>query len=280
MSDQTECEIQGHDGTPLRLLTWAADDEVRGLVVLVHGLGEHVGRYDHIAQALNAIGLTVVGGDHRGHGRSGGLRGHVDGYDEYTADLEHVVRHARGTLGDDLPWFLLGHSMGGLITVRYLGDARRLQPAGAILSNPQLGLAFEPPKIKVAAGRLLSRILPKLRLDSELDVNAISRDPVEVQKYTDDPLVHSKVSTRWFTSMTRALEEALASGPSIAVPTQWILSGGDRICSAPASKRVQQQVKDSRLLELPEAFHEAHNGPDRGRFLEAMTSFLSEQLAS
>lgn len=278
MSDSTECEIRGHDGTPLRLLTWASDEDPRGLVVLVHGLGEHVARYDAIARTLNAMGLTVVGGDHRGHGRSGGLRGHVDGYDEYTADLECVVRHARGTVGDELPWFLLGHSMGGLITVRYLGDARRIQPAGAVLSNPQLGLAFEPPKIKVLAGRLLSRLLPKLRLDSELDVNAISRDPAEVRKYVDDPLVHSKVSTRWFTSMTAALDEALASGPAIAVPTQWILSGGDRICSAPASKAVQQQVANSRLLELPEAYHEAHNGPDRGLFLEATTSFLSDQL--
>ena len=278
MSDSTECEIRGHDGTPLRLLTWASDEDPRGLVVLVHGLGEHVARYDAIARTLNAMGLTVVGGDHRGHGRSGGLRGHVDGYDEYTADLECVVRHARGTVGAELPCFLLGHSMGGLITVRYLGDARRIQPAGAVLSNPQLGLAFEPPKIKVLAGRLLSRLLPKLRLDSELDVNAISRDPAEVRKYVDDPLVHSKVSTRWFTSMTAALDEALASGPAIAVPTQWILSGGDRICSAPASKAVQQQVANSRLLELPEAYHEAHNGPDRGLFLEATTSFLSDQL--
>ncbi len=278
MSEPTECEIRGHDGTPLRVLTWAADGDVRGLVILVHGLGEHVGRYDPIAAALNGIGLTFVGGDHRGHGRSGGLRGHVDGYDEYTADVECVVKHARGTVGDELPWFVLGHSMGGLITVRYLADARRVQPAAAILSNPQLGLAFDPPKIKVAAGRLLSRILPKLRLDSELDVNAISRDPSEVKKYVDDPLVHSKISTRWYTSMSTALDEARASGPSIAVPSLWILSGGDRICSAAAAKTVQQQVSGSQLLELPDAFHEAHNGPDRQRFLDGTTSFLGAQL--
>mgnify|MGYP002631984184 CR=1 FL=1 len=278
MSDHTECEIRGHDGTPLRLLTWAADHEPRGLLILVHGLGEHVGRYDAIAKAFNAIGVTVVGGDHRGHGRSGGLRGHVDGFDEYTADVACVVRHAQATLGDELPWFVLAHSMGGLIAVRYLADASLPQPAGAILSNPQLGLAFEPPKIKVAAGRILSRLLPKVRLDSELDVQAISRDPAEVKKYVDDPLVHGKVSTRWFTSMTRALEDARLSGPQIAVPTQWILSGGDRICSAPAAREIQEQVANSRRLDLPEAFHEPHNGPDRALFVDAAITFVQEHL--
>jgi alpha-beta hydrolase superfamily lysophospholipase len=278
MSDSTEAEIRGHDGTPLRVLTWAGDDEVRGLVILVHGLGEHVGRYDPIARALNAIGLTVVGADHRGHGRSGGLRGHVDGYDQYTADVEAVVHHAQGMLGDELPWFVLGHSMGGLITTRYLTDPRRPQPAAAVLSNPQLGLAFEPPKVKVAAGRLLSRILPKLRLDSELDTNAISRDPTEVKKYVDDPLVHSKISTRWYTSMTAALTEAVEQGPTIGIPTLWILSGRDQLCSAPAAKKVAEQVVGSRILDLPDAYHEAHNGPDRPKFLDAVTTFLSEQL--
>ncbi len=278
MSEPTESEIRGHDGTPLRVLTWAADGDPRALLVIVHGLGEHVGRYAPVAAAFQAVGVTVLGADHRGHGRSGGLRGHVDGFDEYTADVACAVRHAQDQVGKDIPWFLLAHSMGGLIGVRYLCDASLPQPAGAILSNPQLGLAFEPPKVKVLAGRLLSRLLPKLRLDSELDANAISRDPVEVARYLADPLVHSKVSTRWFTSMNAAVDEARASAPRIAVPTLWILSGGDRICSAPAARAVQERVPGSQRLDLPDAFHEAHNGPDRQRFLDAATSFVQEQL--
>lgn len=278
MSDPVEAEIRGYDGTPLRVITWAGDDEVRALLVIVHGLGEHIARYDFIARAYNALGITVVGADHRGHGRSGGLRGHADGFDEYTADVACVVRFAQGTLGDELPWFVLGHSMGGLITLRYLLDSSKPQPQAAVLSNPQLGLAFDPPKVKVAAGRMLSKILPKLRLDSELDASAISRDPTEVKKYVDDPLVHSKISTRWYTSMTAAMTEAREGAPSLELPTQWILSGGDQIVSAKAAREIQEQVAGSEALWLEDAYHEAHNGPDRPRFLKTATGFIVDQL--
>ncbi len=277
MTERSESELATRSGERLALHTWMPDGEACGVVVVVHGLGEHVARYGPLAAPLNAAGFAVIGADHRGHGRSSGLRGHVDGFGQYVADLTDVVRHAREQVAAG-PLIMFGHSMGGLIALRYVQVGAAPAADATVFSNPLLGVAITPPRIKTFAGRILSRVLPRLRLDNELVPENVSRDPEEVRKYVEDPLVHRHISTRWYTSMTAAMDEANERVSSLSLPTLWLLSGGDRIVSSKASGARAKTVADARIVEFPEAFHEAHNGPDRQRFIDAATTFVGEQL--
>ncbi|MEE2829605.1 MAG: lysophospholipase [Myxococcota bacterium] len=280
---RTESEYIARDGTPLFYRTWLPEggEGLRGIVCVVHGLGEHGDRYGEMADALAAGGFAVVSCDHRGHGRSGGLRGHCESFDDYVADLCGFIATVQELLGTELPTYLLGHSMGGLIAVRTLQTRTDLALAGAIISNPCLEVAVQAPRLKVAMARGLAKLLPRLRLDNELTVEDICRDPAVVTAYEADPLIHRKISARWYTALLQAMELAGQDPPSVAVPTLWILSGQDRICDSEVSESFARQLPAHRVTvrRFPEAFHEAHNGPDKGEVLSAVLGWLGEQVS-
>ncbi|MCO4768826.1 MAG: lysophospholipase [Deltaproteobacteria bacterium] len=282
MTRRTETTMQAADGLSLRRVTWLPAEGVQttGLVVLSHGLGEHVGRYDHVAEALNAAGIAMTGADHRGHGRSEGLRGHADGFVEYSRDV-HLVVQAFMAEHPGLKCILYGHSMGGLIALSYNLDIANHPVAGFAVSNPQLGLAFEPPKVKAFAGRVLSRILPRVRLDNELKTADISRDPVEVSKYENDPLVSRLVSTRWFTSMNKATDAVNAAPERLTTPALFLLGGSDRICSAKASQAFAERLEASKTTVRlwPDSYHEPHNDLDRDEVISTLVGWVTEQTA-
>lgn len=276
-----EIEFITTDGIALIGHRWLPEGSPRALVCVVHGLGEHGGRYDHVAADLTAAGYAVIAPDHRGHGRSGGLRGHVDGFDTFVADLCGFIEAQQSTLDADLPLYLLGHSMGGLITIRTLQTTDTPRVAGAVISNPLLGVAVKVPVIKATAGRLLSKLLPKLRLDNEIDSSDICRDPAVVTAYDADPLVHSKVSTRWYTSMISALESANSQPGAITTPTLWLLSGADQMCDTSVTRSFVASLPEGQTatLDFPEAFHEAHNGPDQEELKQGVVNWLNGQLS-
>jgi alpha-beta hydrolase superfamily lysophospholipase len=279
MTRRSESTIQTVDGLSLRRLTWTPDEAAPlGLVVLSHGLGEHVGRYEHVAEAVVAAGFAMSGADHRGHGRSEGLRGHVDGFGEYTADLHRVVQAFRAE-HPGAPSWMYGHSMGGLIALSYNLDIADHGMKGFAVTNPQLGLAFDPPKVKVLAGRLLSRVLPRLRLSNELDTKHISRDPAVVRAYEEDPLVSGMISTRWYTSMTAAMHRVLQAPGDLRVPALFLLGGSDKICSAEASQGFARALDPARTTVRiwPNSYHEPHNDLDKAEVLATLTGWLGEQ---
>ena len=245
----------------------------RGLIVVSHGLGEHGGRYHHVAEALAEHGFAVVHHDHRGHGRSTGLRGHIDGFQQYARDLRWVVDDTRGRHGD-LPTFVYGHSMGGLVVLVFLLEETDADLTGYVVSNPLIRPAFTPPRLKVAAGRLLSRVLPRLRLPNELDADGLSRDTEEVKAYMDDPLVHSWISTRWYTSMTEAAGEVIEGAGRISLPGHWVLSGSDPVVDADAGREVAQKTQRPAFAEFPATKHEPHNDLDRAAVLQGIADFL------
>ena len=278
MTTANEPQLTARDTTPLLVRDWRTEgqSQPQALVLLVHGVGEHCGRYEHLAQALLAGGYAVRGFDHRGHGRSGGLRGHVDGFQHYTTDVKTILDDFRATQPDDTPCFLLGHSMGGLIVLQFLQEYSEEAVSGAILSNPCLEVAVDPPAVKVAAGKLLSKILPKLRLDNELDTALLCRDPDAVRAYEQDPLVHRKISTRWYTSLLAAMGKVTGSPLQASLPTLWLVGGKDSICAPEGSRRFARGLADemTTVREWPEAFHEVHNGPDKQEYLAALRSWL------
>lgn len=265
------------DGISLFVRTWHPADgvTVKGIVQFNHGLGEHGGRYGRIAEVVTAEGFVAVAADHRGHGRSGGLRGHTDGFEQYAQDVAAVMADAKARHGD-LPLVQYGHSMGGLITL--LGNLTATTgAAGLIISNPSLGVAFDPPKVKVAAGRLLAKFLPRLRLDNELKVSQISRDPDEVEAYANDPLVHRLISTRWFTSMEAAQALCTGRGRELSLPTLWLLSTADQICDHEKSLAFAAEAPNAEVVTFEGAYHEPHNDLCREELEQAVTAWLRSQ---
>src|SRR5581483_3125752 len=187
------------DGTSLHHSIWQADAP-RAVVALLHGYAEHIARYEHVARALNAAGITVHGCDLRGHGRSAGPRGHIDRFDDYLDDARALVTAARS---EKLPLFVLGHSNGGLIATHHV----LRQPegiAGLVLSSPFFGLKLAVPAVKVMAARVASRVYPRLALPSGLHGADVSRDPTVQADYDRDPLNNKAATARWFTETMAA----------------------------------------------------------------------------
>ena len=283
MTRPSEGTYTTSDGLQLRILTWLPEEgaKITGLVVIGHGLGEHAGRYEHVADALTAAGVAVRAFDHRGHGRSGGLRGHVDEFAQLPRDLASVVQAFRADY-PDLPAVVYGHSLGGLITLQFHVDHPDHGLSGLILSNPLLEVAFVPPRWKTMAARLLGRLAPRLRLDNELDTTEISRDPVEVKAYEDDPLVHRLISTRLFNEMMAAADRSAASASSFRLPTLWILGGSDKIVSAKAGEAFARTLPaDATTIRVwPESYHEPHNDLDKAEVIEAIVGWVQERVAA
>ena len=198
--------LRTSDGIALHLRRWpATTGDTRGLVLIVHGLGEHIGRYDAVAQTLAALGWQVLGYDQRGHGRSEGARGDSAHADSLYADLAAVIDHARARMGDQRrdsaprKFVLLGHSMGGLVAARFVAEGLAAQPApwsravdALVLSSPALDLGMN------AAQRLALKVLgktsPHLAVSNGLKTRWISRDAAVVRAYEQDVLVHDRIT--------------------------------------------------------------------------------------
>ena len=269
----TESILRTADGLELFSQAWRPDGEVRGSLALVHGLGEHSGRYPTLVDTLTAAGFAICSCDLRGHGRSPGKRGHVMQWDEYLEDVRGLLL-ATGQMAPGSPLFLFGHSMGGLIALNY---AIRYPQGlhGVIASAP----ALTQPKVnplKLQAARALSRIKPAMPFDNGLDATGISRDAAEVQKYQADPLVHAKVSARWATEFGQAIDWTQAHAGDLRVPLLIYHGTADRLVPIDGSRTFLAHVTltDKQWIEWPDGYHEAHNDLDRQAVCAAVLAWL------
>ena len=251
--------FQSRDGTQLHEQTWPAQGTAQASVVIVHGYGEHIGRYDETGRALAAAGFSVRGLDLRGHGQSGGVRGYCNRFDEYLDDVDAIVARARG---EALPLFLLGHSFGGLVTPFYvLHHATAV--AGMVLTSPYWKLALQQPAAKIWAGKVASFIAPKLALPSGLKGADVCRDPELQAKYDADPLNNKNATARWFTESNAAQEELVVRAPELSTPTLLMVGEADKIAAAPQARVVFERLgaKDKTLRMLEGQYHEVLNEP-------------------
>src|SRR5512136_2894141 len=189
---ESQVEIKTRDGLRLLGLQWKPAGKARGVVCLVHGIGEHVGRYAHVAAAMNDAGYAMLGFDQRGHGRSEGPRGFTPSFDTFLDDLDVQLDEARRRHPGQ-PVFLYGQSMGGNL-VLYYSLRRKPSLAGVVASSPQIRLAFTPPAWKTTLGRWMLKLWPTMVMANGLDVKNLSHDAAVVRAYTTDPLVHDRVT--------------------------------------------------------------------------------------
>jgi alpha-beta hydrolase superfamily lysophospholipase len=266
------------DGLKLSLRHWPARGPSRGLVQIVHGLGEHLGRYAELAATLNAAGWDVAGHDQRGHGRSEGPRGGIAADHVLLTDLAAVKDHLHGHERH----VLLGHSMGGVVAARFVAES--LAPHAArwardvdalVLSSP----AFDPGlgSVRSAGLALLARLLPAVPLGNGLQPGWISRDPAVVERYVADPLVHRRITPRLARFIVRSGSFALRRAPRWRTPTLLLWAGADR-CVAPAGSAAFAAAAPASVLtaqEYPALYHEIFNEPERDRVRDRLTDWLA-----
>jgi alpha-beta hydrolase superfamily lysophospholipase len=251
------------DGTPLSERRWPARGggaSPRGSVVLVHGYGEHIGRYEHVASAFARAGFTVVGADLRGHGLSGGVRGFCTRFDEYLSDLSTLLARAREAAPG--PQLLVAHSFGALISTKYILD-RPDAVAGLVVSSPFYRLALDVPRAKLLAGRIASAVYPKLALPSGLKGVDVTRDPELQRIYDADPLNLKNATARWFTETERVQGEVLARAAEVRLPVLAVIGAADRVAKAAHGESVVRKFSsvDKTIHMLEGQFHEVFNEP-------------------
>ena len=262
------------DGLRLAYRAWVPASP-RAALLVVHGLGEHGGRYAALARDLSARGVAVFALDLRGHGRSGGARAYTPRFERMVDDLEAFRRHVALKLPGAVPVFLLGHSLGGLVTIRWLETHPEGPVAGAILSSPLLGVAVKAPRWKVAAAGVLTHLLPKLPLSNEIDPAELSSDPAYVRSYREDPLVHTKITPRLYTELMAHIGHALADGGRIRHPLLFLVSGADSVVRADETHRFARGLSGDVTVHGYDGFrHESLNEAGRARPLADLTAWL------
>jgi alpha-beta hydrolase superfamily lysophospholipase len=211
----------------------------------------------------------------RGHGKSGGPRGHTPSYDAQLDDITAFFKQIEGKY-PDLPRFLYGHSMGGNLALNYV-LRRKPDLHGVIVTGPWLKLAFDPPAVKVTLGRLMNSIAPGFTQDSELDTKALSHDAAVVTAYENDPLVHSKISARLFVSIYENGLWALEHAAEFPLPLLLMHGTADRIASSEASKEFAAKAGSKVTLKLWDGlFHEIHNEPEKAEVFKVMLDWLGK----
>lgn len=253
----------------------------RARIVITHGLGEHSGRYGNVLRSILPKGVTIWALDHRGHGQSEGPRGHILSFSEYIDELYALVQMSREGLPEDMKCFLMGHSMGGLIALyfalRYPGMID-----GVIVSSPSLGLKAKVPVIKGTMGMIMSSIWPGLTLGNELDISKISHDEEVIRAYLDDPLVHDRISARWFTELLSTMKAVSSLASKMEVPILMQVAGDDYLVNANASKAFFEDLilKDKTLYLYDGLYHEIYNEREeqRSRVLTDLENWLEKHI--
>jgi acylglycerol lipase len=267
------------DGMDLYARVWEPDQTPRAIVCLVHGLGEHIQRYEHVAAALTKSGYALMGYDQRGHGKSAGSRGHTPTYEALMEDVSTLLAQA-GTRFPGLPKFLYGHSMGGNEVLNY---ALRYKPdiQGVIATGPFLRLAFSPPRAQLALAKIMNGIAPALLQKTGLKTSALSHDRKVVDAYEQDPLVHDKISVRLYFSLYESGEWAIEHASEFPLPLLLMHGSADGLTSADASREFARRGGSNVTLHIWEDwYHEIHNEPDQAEVFQMMIIWMDARLGS
>ena len=275
--ERFESEWQSRDGLRLYVQGWGSGPKTKAVVVLIHGFGEHTARYAHVGEALNKAGYTLVGFDLRGHGRSGGPRGHTPSYEALLNDLADFLLWSEKRY-PGLPRFLYGHSMGGNLVLNF-ALRRKVEVAGVIATGPWLKLAFDPPGVQISLARLMNRIAPGFTQKSALDTAALSHDRRVVEAYNNDPLVHSRISARLFISIYESGLWALDRAGEFSVPLLLMHGKADRITSSAASAEFAERAgKIATWRPWEGLYHEIHNEPEKAEVIQTMIGWMNDHL--
>jgi len=276
--ERREGYFGGVGSVDLYFQSWREEEKARAVLAVIHGFGEHCGRYLNVVNHLTPLGYGVYGFDLRGHGRSPGQRGHIQSWDEYRGDLRAFLQKV-SPQEPTPPVFLLGHSMGALIALDYLLH----NPAGlrgAIVSGAPLEPVGVAKPFLVLLARVLSRVWPRFSLPLGLDPKGISRDTDVVKAYEADPLVHGKTTVRWGTEILQTIEWVKAHAAQVSIPIFLIHGGSDPLNSPDGTSSFFEKITypDKEMKIYPGSYHEVHNDLDYGQVIKDMAQWLEKHM--
>ncbi len=258
--------------------SWLPAEDPKAILLVVHGLGEHCGRYMNVVDHFVPLGYAVYGLDHIGHGKSEGMREFVESFEDFTDTLTIYLKMVR-SWQPDKPIFLLGHSMGGAIATYYLLDHQD-DFSGAIISAPAISVGESVSPITITLSKVLSKIAPKLGLIA-LDVNALSRDPKVVKAYVDDPLVfHGKTPARLAAELLSAMQHITAETSKITLPFIVLQGAEDALVDPSGTQMLYEKASsaDKTLKKYKGLYHEIFNEPERDLVLTDVEAWLRERV--
>lgn len=252
----------------------------RATLVLTHGIAEHSEAYHEAALDIVPRGWDIYAFDLRGHGRSDGRRGYIDNFGRYSLDLDRFVRHLRaGPLKDSqIPLVMFGHSMGALITLRYLVEKGEAAPAiAAVLSSPALGISMPIPALKEFAAATLMKFLPQVTLPNDIPYDKLTHVEERWKKYPNDVLRHDKISPAMYFGMLESFEKVSAGAGRIKIPTLIVAAGDERIVSRPATEAFFPKLgaEKKKLIIYENSYHEILNDIERDQVIDDIDAFLS-----
>ncbi|MEZ4460331.1 MAG: alpha/beta hydrolase [bacterium] len=245
------------DDTELFWQMWTKDDPT-ACIALMHGYGEHSTRYHHVGAALARAGFGVMTIDARGHGKSGGVRGHIDAFDHFVRDLDQLITQTQKRFGK--PVFVLGHSNGGLISLRH-ALTQRADVVGYAVTSPFCGFKVHVPAAKALAGNVMSKLWGTFAIPTGLDAAMLSHRKEVVDLYRNDPLNLTKATARWFTETKHAQADLLARAGTITQPFLFLVAGADELVDPMASEKIYHAMDsmDREYEVFPTLFHEILN---------------------
>lgn len=276
--DRQELQWRTSDGLGIYARAWRPEGrEARAVVYLVHGLGEHSGRWERVAAALADAGYAVLVSDLRGHGRSEGQRGHAASFDALLDDI--AVGLDQGRAWAEAPLILAGHSLGGSLALNY-ALRRPAGLTGLVVSGPWLELSMRMPAWKTGLGRVLSRVAPGFAMSNGLDHGSLSHDQAVVQSYRADPLVHDRISASMGIMLLDAGRWALEHAAELQVPLLLMHGLEDKITSPEASRRFAERVSaDCTFQGWDGLYHEVHNEPQSEQVVRTVLAWLDAHTA-
>ncbi len=269
-----EGNFKGVRNVNLYYQAWLPEENVKAVLLVVHGMGEHSGRYMNVVDHFVPLGVAVYGLDHIGHGKSDGTREYVECFDDFTDTLT-IFYNMVAEWQADKPIFILGHSMGGLITSYYLID-HQVKFKGAVISAPAVKVGDSISQATITMGKILSRLAPKMGLLA-LDTNGISRDQEVVEAYINDPLVfHGKTTAQLGSELLSAMSRVTAEAGKITLPLI-IVQGGDDILVDPSGAQMLYDLassEDKTLKIYDGLYHEVFNEPEHDVVLKDVENWL------
>ncbi len=270
---------QSADNQKLIGACWLPESPIKALICLVHGFGEHIGRYDPFASFWAENQFGVMAFDLRGHGRSEGKRGDTPSMQAFLEDIRQFLALA-STKFPNVPLFLYGHSMGGNLVANYVLDKKPDYLKGVIITSPWLRLAFSPPAIKIFLGQIVEKIYPQYTERSDMDTAGLSRDSVVVKTYRNDPLIHKSITVRLFGAITMNGEKAIREANHFSLPLLLMHGKADPVTSVTASQEFGKKIKQELITEKywDECLHELHNELNRDEILALILEWLKQKL--
>jgi alpha-beta hydrolase superfamily lysophospholipase len=263
------------DGLDMYARNWAPQGLPKAVLLLVHGLGEHAGRYDHVAATLTENGYVMLGFDLRGHGKSGGPRGHSPSNEAFMQDIDFMIKQA-AVRYPGIRLFIYGLSMGGLLVLNYILN-RRPALAGAVVSAPGLSSPILEQKFKLMLGNILGALLPTVTISSGLDANMLSHISEVVDRYKQDPLVHDRTSLGMGRNLPKMIPWIFEHAEDLNIPLLVMHGTEDKIVYIRGSREFAQKAGDNvTLKEWDGMYHEINNEPEQEQVFAYMIDWLDK----